>query len=896
MRALPNLADALLPLRDQGRRAAGRRRGDAQGRRPLRARRPARLRGRPRAATCAAPGEVVVERGLAREWGLAPGDRLTLGRGWAAARRRHRASSPTTSPSRSPVTPRVYVAPRAAGDGRRSNLALLWLADPDRADITLAQARATSFGIGGLAFVTRAGIEVLLGQAAGHRASRCSSRSRSSRSSRRGRCSPPARRPRCSGGCRRSASSARSASRPARLAARQAREAALRRRAGGGARAGARRARRGRAVGRPARRSSTSSRPAPRCSPVLAACLARASPRSSTAAATWPAWRAARRPPAEILRGGDLAPPRRAPGAPARGGLLAHRRALRRRRRAARYAGVGRDARGLRRRRDADARARGAARAAARRPGDGRQALPARPCGSTRSPSPDVRGDPGRRRRRRALPDRRRRLVPARRAAADDRLPGRPHALRGAAARRGAAAARATARSRSASGSPTRSGLRPGATLAVQTAGGGEARFRVVGIVRALERDGRIAYVRPARLLAAQPDARLDDLGPARRRAPTGRGRARAGGARRAAAGRSAAATTPQRGLPRRARGRAARRRARGRARLPLRARPGARHDRARAARRGRAAARVRRRRARPSPPCSPAPRSPSRCRRRSRASLLEWLVLGPLVAPPGRGLRRPAARARAPARSRSSSAACSCSPPRRPRSSRAAPCASPCRGAAGGMTRARRSSLRRCAVAPRGRPAAAATAATRRPRPAASTLDATLADPDGDGALERGPGEPLRDRTELAPRGRPGAVLATFAQITDTHVRDEESPARVPFLDRLGGAFSSTFRPQEALSTQVLAAAVRAVNRARARRRRSSPATSSTPRSGRARPGARGARRRRGRPRHGRAAATTACRRADDPDPLFYRPDLDAPRHPGLLDARRSARSARPA
>ena len=111
---------------------------------------------------------------------------------------------------------------------------------------------------------------------------------------------------------------------------------------------------------------------------------------------------------------------------------------------------------------------------------------------------------------------------------------------------------------------------------------------------------------------------------------------------------------------------------------------------------------------------------------------------------------------------------------------------------------------------ATRGAPAAAAP----------STLQATLVDPDGDGRLERGPGEPLRDRTDLGGGGRPGAVLATFAQLTDTHVRDEESPARVPFLDRMGGAFSSTFRPQEALSTQVLAAAVRAVNRARPSRR----------------------------------------------------------------------------
>ena len=102
---------------------------------------------------------------------------------------------------------------------------------------------------------------------------------------------------------------------------------------------------------------------------------------------------------------------------------------------------------------------------------------------------------------------------------------------------------------------------------------------------------------------------------------------------------------------------------------------------------------------------------------------------------------------------------------------------------------------------------------ADRPAAPAASTLDATLVDGDGDGALEPGPGEPLVDRTELAPAAAQGAVLATVAQITDAHVRDEESPARVPFLDRLGGVFRSTFRPQEAFSTQVLAASVRAVN-----------------------------------------------------------------------------------
>jgi ABC-type lipoprotein release transport system permease subunit len=48
-------------------------------------------------------------------------------------------------------------------------------------------------------------------------------------------------------------------------------------------------------------------------------------------------------------------------------------------------------------------------------------------------------------------------------------------------------------------------GLRPGSTLAAQLPQGGEVRFRVAGVVRALENDGRIAWVRPDRLLAADP-------------------------------------------------------------------------------------------------------------------------------------------------------------------------------------------------------------------------------------------------------------------------------------------------------------------------------------------------------------------------------------------------------
>jgi ABC-type lipoprotein release transport system permease subunit len=51
-------------------------------------------------------------------------------------------------------------------------------------------------------------------------------------------------------------------------------------------------------------------------------------------------------------------------------------------------------------------------------------------------------------------------------------------------------------------------GLRPGSTVAALLDGTREVRFRVVGVVRALERDGRIAYVRPDRLLAADHDIR----------------------------------------------------------------------------------------------------------------------------------------------------------------------------------------------------------------------------------------------------------------------------------------------------------------------------------------------------------------------------------------------------
>ena len=65
---------------------------------------------------------------------------------------------------------RVYItAEQTRGRPRHltPNVAMLWLNDPSKADVTLTQARSMTFGVGELQFITRAGVEILLSQAAG---------------------------------------------------------------------------------------------------------------------------------------------------------------------------------------------------------------------------------------------------------------------------------------------------------------------------------------------------------------------------------------------------------------------------------------------------------------------------------------------------------------------------------------------------------------------------------------------------------------------------------------------------------------------------------------------------------------------------------------------------------
>ncbi len=163
------------------------------------------------------------------------------------------------------------------------------------------------------------------------------------------------------------------------------------------------------------------------------------------------------------------------------------------------------------------------------------------------------------------------------------------------------------------------------------------------------------------------------------------------------------------------------------------------------------------------------------------------------------------------------------------------------------------------------------------------STLASTWIDAAGDGQLQVGPGEPLADRTKLGGSQRLTRELARLVHVTDAHVMDASSPARVPFLARLGPPLQSTFRPQEALTAQVLHGAINATRAQHPElviqggdlvdndQNNELVHGLALLNGGHVHPGS-------------GPDGYYGVQLPSDPDPFYYRPDIDAPRHPGML------------
>lgn len=117
------------------------------------------------------PGEVVVERGLAQSWGVRLGSTVDVG-GLGTQRVAGFSESPDNV-SYPLAVPRVYLSQQALerqygpSVNASVNIAQIWLRDTRNLNEVLVQARATSYGLTGLQFVTRSGVRVLLSQAAG---------------------------------------------------------------------------------------------------------------------------------------------------------------------------------------------------------------------------------------------------------------------------------------------------------------------------------------------------------------------------------------------------------------------------------------------------------------------------------------------------------------------------------------------------------------------------------------------------------------------------------------------------------------------------------------------------------------------------------------------------------
>jgi ABC-type antimicrobial peptide transport system permease subunit len=447
------------------------------------------------------PDEALVDRGVAREWGLKVGDQISVGR-LGSLRIAGIAVAPDNVAFPLASVPRVYVAERwVERDGGFTlpvNRALVWANDPGAVDVLLQQARATSTQIRDVRFLTRSGVRVLLDQAAGIVIALLVAFSLvalgAAGTMLAAGASADVQRRLPTIGVQRAIGFSRG-----RIAAQYGGSAALVGLVAGAA---------GLAAGALAAYGPASdllealNEQPPGwavLTPLLAALAATVG--LVAASAAWPAWRATARPPVALLRGAELAgarPRRLALGGSF--GALGARLALVRRGRAAAtvavlaasaavillmlglaslVAALRDDPGSVGKRYDLTARL------PADRAGEVR-ALPgvagAAPRWVVRGADSFALGEPvklvafaGDHTRFENPP-----LARGRRVGADDE------------AEVGVGLAQAL-------------GLGVGGTLAVQLPSGGEARFRVVGVTRALDEDGRIAYVRPRRVLAADP-------------------------------------------------------------------------------------------------------------------------------------------------------------------------------------------------------------------------------------------------------------------------------------------------------------------------------------------------------------------------------------------------------
>jgi ABC-type antimicrobial peptide transport system permease subunit len=461
--------------------------------------------------------EAVIEAGLAREWGLGPGDRIDVGR-LGPVRVAGVALSPDNVAFPLVRTARVYLSRsglvrRFGGGDPAVNVALLWARDESRTDVLLSQARSSAGGLRSLRFTTRAGVRALVQQGAGLVVALLVAFALVAAGlagvllAAGGRSDVQRRLPVI--GVRRALGAP-----PSAVVALHAAEGALVAAPTGAA---------GIALGGLLAAGPVGgvldalNELAPGVGTHVAELLVLWAAVVGLVAATaaWPAWRATREPPAGLMRRGDVRPPRGRAGTTGGLGLLGARLVTAHRGRFALLVAVLGAAAAmillllalaslLTTLRDDPATLGKRYQLTARLPSLRSGPSPAPRARLHASRAADVEAIPG---VRDAAPRYEVNAVSATALGSPLRLIAYPgdHTRFEAPALADGRRVRGAGEAEVGAGLADAVGLRVGSTLAVQPGAAGELRFRVVGIVRALQDEGRVAYVRPRRLAAALP-------------------------------------------------------------------------------------------------------------------------------------------------------------------------------------------------------------------------------------------------------------------------------------------------------------------------------------------------------------------------------------------------------